>query len=73
MEEQNAKLRVEEAKALAERCVESAIGKRQRAQLLIEIADLATYKAAVALRIAKAAEVEGSAEAAAAYFLDGEA
>lgn len=73
MEEQNAMLRVEEAKASAKRSVESAVGKRQRAQLLMEIADLATYKAAIALRIAEAAGVAESAEAAAAHFLDGEA
>ncbi|XP_031268724.1 uncharacterized protein LOC116127210 [Pistacia vera] len=73
MEEQNAMLRVEEAKASAKRYVESAVGKRQRAQLLMDVADLATYKAAIALRIAEAAEVAESAEAAAAHFLDGEA
>lgn len=39
----------------------------------MEIADLATYKAAIALKIAEAAEVAESAEAAAVQFLDGEA
>lgn len=70
-EEQKAKLRLEEAKASANRLTEVAIHKRQRAQLLMENADLATYKATVAVRIAEASLIaESTAAAAAAYFLD---
>ncbi|KAL5800441.1 hypothetical protein ACOSQ4_033325 [Xanthoceras sorbifolium] len=67
VEEQNAVRKVEEAKVSARDSTESAILKRQRAQHLMEIADLAAYKAMTALRIAEAALV---AESAAAHFLD---
>ncbi|KAH9768930.1 Enhancer of polycomb-like protein [Citrus sinensis] len=70
LEEQNAMRRVEEAKASAKRSLEEAVLKRQRAQLLMQNADLATYKATMALRIAEAAQVAESADAAADHFLD---
>lgn len=66
VEEQNAVQKYEEAKAAAERCMESAVSKRQRAQLLLENADLAAYKAVVALRIAEAIQASELPEAAAA-------
>ncbi|XP_068343430.1 uncharacterized protein [Pyrus communis] len=70
MQEQNDVVKVEEAKDAAERSVEFAIRKRQRAQLLIQNADLVTYKATMAFRIAEAALVLGSPDAAADYVLD---
>lgn len=70
LQEQNAALKVEEAKAAADRSVDLAIRKRQRAQVLMQNADLATYKAAMAFRIAEAAQVLGSPDAAAVYVLD---
>ncbi|XP_061996033.1 uncharacterized protein LOC133714036 [Rosa rugosa] len=70
LQEQNAVLKVEEAKAAADRSVDLAIRKRQRAQVLMQNADLATYKAAMAYRIAEAAQVLGSPDAAAVYVLD---
>uniref|UniRef100_A0A2P2KF88 Uncharacterized protein LOC101310159 n=1 Tax=Rhizophora mucronata TaxID=61149 RepID=A0A2P2KF88_RHIMU len=63
-EEQNAMLKVEEAKLSANRSTELAIAKRCRAQLLMENADLAIYKAAMTLRIAEAASVANPSEAA---------
>ncbi|KAK4790250.1 hypothetical protein SAY86_017554 [Trapa natans] len=47
-----------------------AVSKRQRAQFLMEIADLAAYKAMMILRIAMTAQAVGSPESAAAHFLD---
>lgn len=70
LDEKNAMLKVEETKSAASRAVELAIVKRKRAQLLMENADLVSYKAAVALRIAEAAQVAESAEAIADHFLD---
>ncbi|KAM2065036.1 hypothetical protein EV1_027842 [Malus domestica] len=70
MQEQNDVVRVEEAKDAAERSVEFAIRKRQRAQLVMQNADLVTYKATMAFRIAEAALVLGSPDAAADYVLD---
>ena len=69
VEEQNALHRVQEAEAAASRSEGLAVVKRQRAQLLMENADLVAYKAAVALRIAEAARVAESADAAASFFL----
>lgn len=46
--------KVEEAEAKAKRAEELAIEKRERTQMLMEIADLLTYKATMALRIAEA-------------------
>ncbi|XP_038884677.1 uncharacterized protein LOC120075394 [Benincasa hispida] len=69
MEDQNAMQKYEEAKAAAEKCFENAVNKRQRAQLLLENADLAAYKAMLALRIAEA--IQASSESAtAACFLE---
>ena len=70
VEEQNAKLKVEEARISAKRSVESAVRKRRRAQLLMNNADLATFKAAVALRIAEGAAVTVSPAVVADHFLD---
>ncbi|XP_057980653.1 uncharacterized protein LOC131166271 [Malania oleifera] len=70
LEEHNAMHRVEEAKAAANRSVEQAVAKRRRAQILMEIADLAAYKATKALRIADAARIGASPDASAACFLE---
>ncbi|XP_039173102.1 uncharacterized protein LOC104454111 [Eucalyptus grandis] len=70
IEEQSALRKVEEARASANRSMELAIVKRQRAQSLMGNADLAAYRATVALRIAEAAQVMESPDAAAAHFLD---
>ncbi|XP_057472110.1 uncharacterized protein LOC130760696 [Actinidia eriantha] len=70
VEEQNALLRVQEAKAAASRSEGLAIARRQAAQLLMEKADLVTYRAAKALRIAEAARVTKSTDAAASFFLE---
>lgn len=69
LEEKNALLRAQEAKAAASRSEGLAVEKRQTAQLLMENADLATFKAAMALRIAEAARVAESADLAASFFL----
>jgi len=69
LEEKNAMLKVQEANASANRSVEFAILKRKRAQLLMENADLATYRAMMAIRIAEAARVAESPDAA-SCFLD---
>ncbi|CAI9767446.1 unnamed protein product [Fraxinus pennsylvanica] len=53
LEQQKNFLKVQEAKAEANRFEEFAILKRQRAQKLTENADLATYKSMMALRIAE--------------------
>ena len=70
VEEQNALIRVQEAKAAASRSEGLAIARRQAAQLLMEKADLATYRAAKALRIAEAARVTKSTDAASSFFLE---
>ncbi|KAL3820110.1 hypothetical protein ACJIZ3_006015 [Penstemon smallii] len=46
-----------------------AVLKRQRAQMLMKNADLATYKATIALRIAEAAQVVESSGTVASFFL----
>lgn len=69
-EEKNAMLRVEEANASANNYMDLAIRKRKRAQFLMENADLATYRAMMAIRIAEAAQVGESADATGGYFLD---
>ncbi|KAL4557414.1 hypothetical protein LXL04_035591 [Taraxacum kok-saghyz] len=53
-EADNAALKVEETESAAKRGEELAIMKRERAQMLMEVADLLTYKATMALRIAEA-------------------
>ncbi|KAK7392995.1 hypothetical protein VNO78_21445 [Psophocarpus tetragonolobus] len=68
--EENAMLRIEEAKANANMSMELAINKRKRAQSLAQNADLATYKATMLIRIAEAALAAESVDDAAAYFLD---
>ncbi|GAB4855059.1 hypothetical protein Ancab_023641 [Ancistrocladus abbreviatus] len=68
-EEQTALLKVQEARASAKRSSEVAIIKRQRAQFLMGSADLAMYRAAMALSIAEAAQVAESHQAA-GHFLD---
>ncbi|EEF30368.1 uncharacterized protein LOC8275962 [Ricinus communis] len=70
LEEQNAMRNLEAAKASAKSSVESAILKRRRAQMLMENADLAVYKAAMALRIAEAARTPNSTVTAEIQFLD---
>ncbi|GKU91582.1 hypothetical protein SLEP1_g5438 [Rubroshorea leprosula] len=57
VEEQNALQQVEQTRVSANRSMESAVEKRRRVQLLMENANMATYKAMVALRIAEAAGV----------------
>ncbi|XP_050210101.1 uncharacterized protein LOC126660580 [Mercurialis annua] len=54
-EEQNALRKVEAAKASAKDSTEVAIVKRRQAQMLMENADLAVYRATMATRIAEAA------------------
>ncbi|XP_042514744.1 uncharacterized protein LOC122089237 [Macadamia integrifolia] len=49
-----ARQRFEEAKSSARSSLEVAMLKRRRAQILMENADLATYKATIALRLAEA-------------------
>ncbi|GLT93305.1 hypothetical protein SLE2022_111040 [Rubroshorea leprosula] len=71
-EEQNALRNVEAAKVSANRSVESASKKRKRAQLLMENASMSTYKAMMALRIAEAARVAESSDAAGAILFDWE-
>ncbi|KAM7263800.1 hypothetical protein ACFE04_001483 [Oxalis oulophora] len=68
--DQNALLKVEEAKAAAEKAIKEAILKRQRAQALLESANLATYKATMSLRIAEFARVLGSTDAAVSHIFD---
>ncbi|KAL4339607.1 hypothetical protein GQ457_08G011360 [Hibiscus cannabinus] len=68
--EHDAMAKVEEARVSATRSVESAILKRQRAQLLMQNADMAAYKAMIALRIAEAALFTESSDVAVAHFFD---
>ncbi|GMH13239.1 hypothetical protein Nepgr_015080 [Nepenthes gracilis] len=65
-------LRVEKAKAEAERSIALAICKRQRAQFLMGNGDLAMYRAIMAISIAQAAAAPQVAELheSAAHFLD---
>ncbi|CAI9760832.1 unnamed protein product [Fraxinus pennsylvanica] len=62
------RLRWPEAKAAANRFEGFAILKRQRAQALIENADLVTYKAMMALRIAETAQKRGMATSSPSIF-----
>ncbi|KAL9235266.1 hypothetical protein vseg_010040 [Gypsophila vaccaria] len=70
LEEQHAVLRVQEARASADKLVEVAIQKRHRAQFMMENADLALYQATMALRIAEAATSCMDSQLAATHFLD---
>lgn len=63
-------IRVEEAKDSARKSMELAILKRRRAQILMENADLATFKATMLVKIAEAAQVTESTDISAGYFLD---
>ncbi|KAJ8433328.1 hypothetical protein Cgig2_012896 [Carnegiea gigantea] len=69
VEEQCPSIAAEDAEASVSRSMERAIAKRQRAQFLMENADLAVYRATMALRIADAAQV-AELEQAAAHFLE---
>ncbi|KAI3470411.1 hypothetical protein Pfo_027074 [Paulownia fortunei] len=69
LEQQNNVHKLQEAKAAADRFEGLAILKRQRAQMLMENADLATYKAMMALRIAAAAQIAEAPVTAASFFL----
>ncbi|KAL7109513.1 hypothetical protein ACP275_06G180100 [Erythranthe tilingii] len=68
LEQQNNAQKLQEAKAAAERFEALAVEKRQRAQMLMENADLATYKAILALRIAEAAQLSEGSETVASFF-----
>lgn len=70
LEEKNVMLKVKEANASADRSVELAILKRRRAQFLMNNADLAAYRAVMALQIAEAARVAETSDATTSYFLD---
>lgn len=72
-DETSAKLKAQEARESLDRSEALAVQKRRRAQYLMENADLATYRATMALRIAEATRLsESSAFLAAeeANFLD---
>lgn len=62
--------KVEEAKAAADRAMDLATRKRERAQMLLHNSELATYKAVMAVHIAEAAEAVGSTEDVADLLLD---
>lgn len=68
-EHKNNLFKLQEARAFADRSEQSAVLKRQRAQILMENADLTTYKAIMALRIAEAAEIAETPGAIASFFL----
>ncbi|KAG9136331.1 hypothetical protein Leryth_003904 [Lithospermum erythrorhizon] len=68
--EQKNILKVQEAKARLDRLESLASQKRRRAQELFENADLAAYKAVMALRISEAAQFSESTHVAASYILD---
>ncbi|KAL8162082.1 hypothetical protein V2J09_013571 [Rumex salicifolius] len=65
-EEMVAKLKEERAKS----ALEVALAKRRRVQTLMENADLAVYRATMAIRIADAAAQAAQPDQAAAHFLD---
>ncbi|KAF5799038.1 putative enhancer of polycomb protein [Helianthus annuus] len=62
LEESKAYIKVHEAQEAAKRSEEASIIKRQQAQALMEAADLAIYRATMALRIAEALAAGGSVE-----------
>ncbi|XP_075494652.1 uncharacterized protein LOC142532230 [Primulina tabacum] len=68
-EHKNNLFKLQEARAFADRSEQSAVLKRQRAQILLEKADLTTYKAIMALRIAEATEIVETPGAVASFFL----
>ncbi|KAF5780023.1 putative enhancer of polycomb protein [Helianthus annuus] len=59
-EAENITAKVQETKEAANRAEQEAITKRHRAQLLMEVADLLTYKASIAVKIAEALAAPGS-------------
>ncbi|KAI3807636.1 hypothetical protein L1987_23568 [Smallanthus sonchifolius] len=61
-EADNISIKVQETEQAASRAEQDAIMKRQRAQLLMEVADLLTYKASIAVKIAEARATSGSVE-----------
>lgn len=69
-DEEGALLKLQEAKAAAKKAEGVAVLKRQKAQLLMGNAELATYRATLALRIAEGTQIVESADAAASFFLD---
>ncbi|GFP90112.1 hypothetical protein PHJA_001155000 [Phtheirospermum japonicum] len=68
LEQQNNVQKLQEAKAAAGRFEGLAILKRQKAQMLMANADLATYKALMALRIAEAAQIAEAPEKVQSFF-----
>ncbi|KAI3947487.1 hypothetical protein MKX01_028392 [Papaver californicum] len=71
LESENADiLRVEQATKAACEKLEMALLKRQRAQTLMEYADLAVEWATMAMKIAQATRISGCSEVAAASYLD---
>ena len=70
LEGYNSMHKIEEAENSVKRSLEAAILKRRRAQLLMKNADLATYKAAMALKIAEAALFAGSSDVAVTQLCD---
>ncbi|KAL5974598.1 hypothetical protein ACLOJK_031268 [Asimina triloba] len=61
---QDAMRRVQDAEQAASNAMETAVQKRRKAQMLMQISDLATYKAVMALKLAESAAEAESAEAA---------
>ncbi|XP_076909754.1 uncharacterized protein LOC143567160 [Bidens hawaiensis] len=53
-EAENVSAKVQETEEAANRAAQAAIMKRERAQVLMEVADLLAYKASIALKIAEA-------------------
>ncbi|KAJ6892583.1 hypothetical protein NC651_025706 [Populus alba x Populus x berolinensis] len=70
LEGYNSMHKIEEAENSVKRSLEAAILKRRRAQLLMKNADLATYKAAMALKIAEAALFASSTDVAVTQLCD---
>lgn len=70
LREQRSLQKLEETVASASRSLALAVSKRQRAQFLMGNADLAAYRATMALRIAVAAEAVESSTLVSAHFLN---
>lgn len=66
----NAINKVERVKASANRSLDLAIAVRKRAQILMENADLATYRAAMAVKIFEAVQRGESSDCAATVTFD---
>ncbi|KAK6144898.1 hypothetical protein DH2020_021718 [Rehmannia glutinosa] len=69
LEQQNNVHKLQQARAAADRFEGLAILKRQKAQMLMANADLATYKAIMALRIAEAAQNTVAPKTVESFFL----